>query len=82
MPELPWNPDTKTPESPTSAIIALSITDGELKGEYYMVEGAIYTYNQGDWWNELTGKSLSNSIGESPFFWLSEADLMATIKAD
>jgi len=82
MSELPWKPNTKTPESPTSAIIALSIPDGELEGMYYMAEAAIYTYNQGDWWNELTGKPLSDSIGESPFFWLSEADLMATIKAD
>jgi len=71
---LPWHPHTEDPRTPTTAIIAANL--GDATEPLYCLVGPVYLWRGGQWLEEGTGDILDT---DTPFFWLAEADLMATI---
>jgi len=73
MKPLNWQPHTVLPAKPVNAILAGEIQEDT--GEYFIL-GNLYIFNGQHWVEEASGQPLDTDM---PFFWLDEADLMATI---
>lgn len=72
--KLPWRPHTEEPTEPTTALIVTDMGDDTF--QLFCLVGSLYTWQWGRWVEEKTGEPLDP---DTPFFWLTEADLMKTI---
>lgn len=79
MAELTWHPHTETPIDHCTALIAADLISDEDQSPMFCLVGNVYNWDLMNqcWRDEVTGERLEIDL---PFFWITEAELMTTIK--